>query len=104
MHTGLNTHWEPQPAGAAWVSQIVEEYCSLNSVLRDFAGLLATHTGTRLTDWIDHLEVCTATGLPDAGFTLAADGWYEHRHHQCGCFRYRWPHRTGCCSQRRHRT
>ena len=78
MHTGLNTHWEPQPAGAAWVSQIVEEYCSLNSVLRDFAGLLATHTGTRLTDWIDHLEVCTATGLLDAGFTLAADGWYEH--------------------------
>lgn len=78
MNAGLNTHWEPQPAGAEWVSRVVEEYSSRNPVLRDFSGLLATHTGTRLTDWIDHLEVCTADGLLNAGFTLAADGWYEH--------------------------
>lgn len=78
MNTGLNTHWEPQPAAAAWVSNVLNEYCSRNSVISDFAGVMASQTGTRLIDWIDHLEVLTDDGLLTAGYKLAADGWYEH--------------------------
>lgn len=78
MNTRLNTHWEPQPAAAAWLSHLVNDYCNRNSVIPHFASLLAAHTGTRLTDWIDHTEVCADDGLLTAGYKLAADGWFEH--------------------------
>lgn len=78
MNAGLNTHWEPQPAGAAWVTRTLAHYSSANAVLRDFADLLHTTTGTRLADWVDYLHVPTAAGLQAAGFQLAADGWYQH--------------------------
>ena len=78
MNAGLNTHWEPQPAGAAWVTRTLAQCSSENAVLRDFADLLHTTTGTRLADWVDYLHVPTSVGLQAAGFQLAADGWYQH--------------------------
>ena len=78
MNAGLKTHWEPQPAGAAWVTRTLAHCSSENAVLRDFADLLHTTAGTRLADWVDYLHVPTSAGLQAAGFQLAADGWYQH--------------------------
>lgn len=70
--------WEPQPAGARWIAGQVERFRNLHFAVPIVEQLLHEHTGTRLTDWIDHLFVCDGTGLESAGFVRANDEWYEH--------------------------
>jgi hypothetical protein len=47
--------WEVQPAAAAWVARQVEILSGQNSAIARLAKVLGDQTGTRLTDWIDHL-------------------------------------------------
>lgn len=70
--------WEPQPAGAAWVAAQVDRLRRLNPYAEQFAQLLCEHTGTRLIDWIDHMQLTDLDGIEEAGFRSVGDDWYEH--------------------------
>ena len=78
MANEAGSHWEPQPAGAAWIAAQLDEFRRLHPDVMPFELLLKAQTGTRLADWIDHLHVASLTGIEAAGFVQAADGWYEH--------------------------
>ncbi len=70
--------WQPQPAGALWISGQLERFRLLNPLIEEFEQLLRNHTGGRLADWIDHLHVTRADGIADAGFQQQSDGWFRH--------------------------
>ena len=70
--------WEPQPAGAGWVSVQLDRFRRHHPDVLSFEALLRERTGTRIIDWIDHLYLKSVAGIEAAGFVQAADGWYEH--------------------------
>jgi len=70
--------WEPKPLGAAWVAAVVNRFRSLHSDLSVFESQLRQRTGTRFTDWVDHLVVKDLKSIELAGFVKGLDGWYEH--------------------------
>ena len=70
--------WEPQPAGALWIAAAVANFRERHSEVREFESRLREQTGTRISDWVDHLIVQDLTGIEAAGFVLATDGWFEH--------------------------
>jgi hypothetical protein len=47
--------WQPQPGAAALVNRLLSEYFAQHARLRDLSSQLLLQTGTRLTDWVDHL-------------------------------------------------
>jgi hypothetical protein len=49
--------WEVQPAAARWVSRRISEMSQRNSAIARLSKLLLEQTGTRLTDWIDHIAL-----------------------------------------------
>jgi hypothetical protein len=71
-------HWEVQPAGAVLIAGLVEDFCERSPRLAGFRERLRNQTGTRLTDWIDHLVIPSdeplAEDLPHAGFERGEDG------------------------------
>ncbi len=71
-------NWQPQPAAAAWVSARVEEFVADNPAAAEFRRLLREETGTRLVDWVDHLELRDVQGIEAAGYERNDDGWYRH--------------------------
>lgn len=71
-------NWEPQPAGAAWIATQLQRMQTLHPAVQSFQQLLAVETGTRLTDWVDHLVISDITGIQQAGYVGHADGWYTH--------------------------
>ena len=70
--------WEPQPAGASWIANAVAYFRTRHPDVTVFESLLRELTGTRISDWVDHLVVRDLTGIDAAGFVKAADEWYEH--------------------------
>jgi hypothetical protein len=68
--------WECQPAAAAVVQQLVDDFCERSPAALRLKEKLLRETGTRLVDWIDHVtlrsdEIDRAT-LADAGFSFTS--------------------------------
>lgn len=65
-------HWECQPAAAAIVTQLVDEFCDRSPTALRLKEKLLRETGTRLVDWVDHIALnedeCDRGALIDAGF------------------------------------
>src|SRR5687768_11909989 len=55
--------WRPQPGAAALVNRLLSEYVAQHARLADLSEQLRLQTGTRLTDWVDHLVVPTSESL-----------------------------------------
>jgi hypothetical protein len=53
--TGPSFDWTPQPAAAALIAELVEEFLQHSAAARKLAARMRDDTGTRLVDWIDHL-------------------------------------------------
>ncbi len=49
--------WSPQPAAAGWMTCRLEEYCAWLPAIETLQARLLTETGTRLLDWVDHLQL-----------------------------------------------
>jgi hypothetical protein len=49
--------WQPQPLAAALVNGLVDDFCGRSGRLAEFRDRMRSQTGTRLTDWIDHLAI-----------------------------------------------
>ena len=78
-------HWEVQPAAGALVQDLLAQICARSSTAQRLSERLLQETGTRLIDWIDHLEIPDLPGLAErlhsAGFAAAAsDGVVVLRH------------------------
>lgn len=78
MEQNAGSQWKPQPAGAVWIATQLQDFRQCHPDVKVFELLLKEQTGTRIVDWIDHLLVSSLNGIEEAGFVLAADGWYEH--------------------------
>jgi len=64
-------NWEPQPAAAQLVRQLVEAFCYECSLAGQLKKRLLNETGTRLVDWIDY-------------FAYEGDGEFEQQLRDCG--------------------
>ncbi len=78
-------HWEVQPAAGALVHELLAQIHSRSPTAQRLGQRLVQETGTRLIDWVDHLEVPDAPGLEArlhaAGFHAeASDGVLAFRH------------------------
>jgi hypothetical protein len=78
MTSAADFTWQPQPEAGAWLTRQTERFLRLCPEALQFANLLRTQTGTRLTDWIDHLLTDQLDDIEQAGFVREADGWYAH--------------------------
>ena len=69
-------HWEVQPHAGALVDEVLAEMHHRSATVRQWSERLLRETGTRLRDWIDHLDVPDAPGLDQrlraAGFHAEA--------------------------------
>lgn len=67
--------WQRQPRAAAVIHEIVRECCDRSAAIEEFARRLRRETGTRLSDWLDHLALAPAQRwaprLAQAGFVPA---------------------------------
>jgi len=70
--------WEPQPAAAGWINTQIERFRSANPAVAEIEQLLRDQTGSRLSDWIDHICITDDSELAGLGFVQTADGWFEH--------------------------
>lgn len=70
--------WQPQPAAAGWLSSQTAQFLDHHPAAAEFSRLLLQRTGTRLTDWIDHLCTDDPAGLDETGYVREADGWWVH--------------------------
>jgi len=52
--------WEVQPEAARWVSRTVDALAARNPAIETLRQALLEQTGTRLTDWVDHLAIESA--------------------------------------------
>lgn len=76
--TNPDSPWDPQPAGAAWIAAHVARIRRENPCAEQFGRVLTDETGTRLSDWVDHLHLTDLAGIEDAGFRHVGEDWYEH--------------------------
>ena len=69
-------NWQPQPEAARLLDLILKKYCQKSPKLASLERNLQEQTGTRLVDWIDHLELpvndALANKLSASGFTFEA--------------------------------
>lgn len=69
-------NWQPQPEAARLLDLILKKYCQKSPKLAALEKNLREQTGTRLVDWIDHLELpvndALANKLSASGFTFEA--------------------------------
>ncbi|MEE2641445.1 MAG: hypothetical protein VX768_12515 [Planctomycetota bacterium] len=56
--------WQPQKIAGQLVSDLMGEFVSANRFLQTFGQKLAEQTGTRLIDWVDHMEIDLAERPP----------------------------------------
>ena len=72
--------WEVQPAAARWLARAVEILADRNPMIDRLGKLLHKETGTRLTDWVDHLSIGDdefaqlRSELADAGYVAETSG------------------------------
>jgi hypothetical protein len=82
--------WQPQPAAAQAVEELLAEFLDACGWLREFAVRLHTDTGTRLIDFIDHFSVNVRSNLvprlPELGFEAQADAGGTTWRHPQGLF------------------
>jgi hypothetical protein len=50
-------HWDPQPRTAAFIDPFVQQAIASSDQIATLARDMADHTGTRLSDWVDHLQI-----------------------------------------------
>ncbi len=86
MTNEAGSHWEPQPAGAAWIAAQLQEFRLQHPDVIPFELLLKERTGTRIVDWIDHLHVPSIAGIEAAGFVLERE-YPAGEHHYGLAFR-----------------
>ncbi len=55
--TNENALWQPQPAAAAIIEQLLQKGLQRSAWLTQFGQRLLTETGTRLVDWVDHFAI-----------------------------------------------
>lgn len=64
--------WLRHPGAEAYVAKCLDEFISAMPMVQDLAGILLARTGTRLVDWLDHLELADGDlprgQLVDLGF------------------------------------
>jgi hypothetical protein len=79
-------HWTPQPAAAALVRELVEQFCERNTFAAQLTADMRDKTGTRFIDWVDHIAVPRAVAnrerWVEVGFevtTIDGDECYVHR-------------------------
>ena len=69
-------NWQPQPEAARLLDLILKKYCQKSPKLASLERNLQEQTGTRLVDWIDHLELpvneALANKLSASGFASEA--------------------------------
>src|SRR3989339_1498729 len=88
VHAAVETReafdWQPQPAAARLVRQILDTFCNDCTAARDLAAKLYDQSGTRLSDWVDHYGLRGGgdfeARLRNLGFVLSDDrgprgGW-----------------------------
>ena len=84
--TGITAfHWQVQPAAGDLVQDLLAQILARAPTAQRLAERLLVETGTRLIDWLDHLEVPDLPGLAErmrgAGFQVAvSDGLVVLRH------------------------
>ncbi|MCA9007641.1 MAG: hypothetical protein KDA70_20390, partial [Planctomycetaceae bacterium] len=49
--------WKRYPETAAFLFQRITGFCKRSALIQEFADQLQLKTGTRLLDWVDHLEL-----------------------------------------------
>ncbi|HAH45252.1 MAG TPA: hypothetical protein DCM07_10430, partial [Planctomycetaceae bacterium] len=49
--------WKRFPETAAFLHQRITGFCKRSALIQEFADQLQFKTGTRLSDWVDHLEL-----------------------------------------------
>jgi hypothetical protein len=84
-------HWKTHPVAGALVRELLDQVSNLNPSVHQLRDRLLAETGTRLVDWLDHLEVADAPGLAArltaAGFLPAPESAAAGCHrHGGGCF------------------
>jgi hypothetical protein len=69
-----NFAWTCQPAAAAVLQKLVEDFCEQSPAARQLGERMLRETGTRLLDWVDSVglreEQVDGPALAEAGFTL----------------------------------
>lgn len=70
--------WQPEAAGAAWITAHVARFRSASPTLEEFAEDLRTLASGRLIDWVDHLQISKHSGVEESGFRNFGNEWYMH--------------------------
>lgn len=75
--------WKPQPAVAQFINSQLEQAYQAHPWVRSFAARLLSQTGTRIVDWLDHLEVPSSPALTGLGFRPVAGDAEDQRRWHC---------------------
>mgnify|MGYP003138463272 FL=1 len=82
--------WKRYPETAAFIYERISGFCKHSALIQDFADQLLFKTGTRLSDWVDHLELNWSETLEHQLVKLGyvpVDGANSHLHqHPDGMF------------------
>lgn len=96
-----NFAWECQPAAAAIVASLVDDFCQRSLAARKLGERMLRETGTRLFDWVDFIglreDQVDGRALSEAGFTLRQEDGAMIAEHEGGMFPTLW---LGCPSRR----
>jgi hypothetical protein len=79
--------WTTQPAAARWLARTLESIAKRNPVIAKLSDQLRDVTGTRLTDWIDHVALSDADSLGLIG-ELADIGYSQPGLEEQGVWRH----------------
>ena len=67
-------HWECQPAAAAVVHELVDDFCERSPAALRLRERLLRETGTRFFDWVDHISLgdeADRAAIAGAGFEFS---------------------------------
>jgi hypothetical protein len=81
--------WECQPAAAALVHELVDDFCESSPAVLKLRERLLRETGTRLFDWVDHIslgEDAERSAIAAAGFTFTEFDDIPAAEHSGGMF------------------
>ncbi len=82
--------WKRYPETARFIDERINVFCQKSADIQQFAHDLQTRTGTRLRDWVDHLEVewsdALANQLVELGYEPVTDADCPLYHHPAAMF------------------
>ncbi|MEM7312511.1 MAG: hypothetical protein AAF497_05105, partial [Planctomycetota bacterium] len=74
--------WKPQPEAAAWINERIVAMCDRNAWLALLAERMVSQTGTRLADWVDHLQLRLdddeLNQAIEIGYAASSGTWLEN--------------------------